>query len=124
MDNLEDKLNSVLANPQMMSQIMAMAQSLGQSDPANEPPKRQEPSFPEKPVQQTGAPMLNLHSEMLQKVFAATQQTNIDKNQQGLLRALSPFLCQSRIAKLEKAMRAAKIASFAAAALGSKGKGW
>lgn len=124
MDNLEEKLNSVLANPQMMSQIMAMAQSLGQSNQTNDPPQKQESTFTEKPVQQATAPMLNLDSDMLQKVFAATQQTSIDKNQQGLLRALSPFLCQSRITKLEKAMRAAKIASFAAAALGSKGKGW
>lgn len=124
MDNLEDKLNSVLANPQMMSQIMAMAQSLGQANQTNDPPQKQEPAFSEKPVQQASTPLLNLDSDMLQKVFAATQQTSIDKNQQGLLRALSPFLCQSRITKLEKAMRAAKIASFAAAALGSKGKGW
>ena len=124
MDNLEDKLNSVLANPQMMSQIMAMAQSLGQSNPANEPLKKQEPIPQEKPIQQVSAPTLNLDSDMLQKVFAATQQPNIDKTQQGLLRALSPYLCQSRITKLEKAMRAAKIAGFAAAALNSKGKGW
>ena len=124
MDNLEEKLNSVLANPQMMSQIMAMAQSLGQSNHSDEPPQKQEPAFTEKTAQATGVPPLNLDSDMLQKVFAATQQTGIDKNQQGLLRALSPFLCQSRITKLEKAMRAAKIASFAAAALSSKGKGW
>ena len=124
MDNLEEKLNSVLANPQMMSQIMAMAQSLGQSTQTSEPSQKQESIFTEKPVQQASAPILNLDSDMLQKIFAATQQTSIDKNQQKLLRALSPFLCQSRITKLEKAMRAAKIASFAAAALNSKGNGW
>ena len=124
MDNLEENLNSVLANPKMMSQIMAMAQSLGQSTQTSEPSQKQESIFTEKPVQQASAPMLNLDSDMLQKIFAATQQTSIDKNQQKLLRALSPFLCQSRITKLEKAMRAAKIASFAAAALNSKGNGW
>lgn len=124
MENLEDKLNSVLANPQMMSQIMAMAQSLGQSS-QNSEPTTQESNIPDKTAQQTqGSTMLNLDSDTLQKIFAATQQTGIDKNQQGLLRALSPYLCQSRIVKLEKAMRAAKIAGFAATALGSKGKGW
>ena len=124
MENLEDKLNSVLANPQMMSQIMAMAQSLGQSN-QNSEPTTQESNIPDKTAQQTqGSTMLNLDSDTLQKIFAATQQTGIDKNQQGLLRALSPYLCQSRIVKLEKAMRAAKIAGFAATALGSKGKGW
>lgn len=124
MENLEDKLNSVLANPQMMSQIMAMAQSLGQSS-QNSEPTTQESNNPDKTAQQTqGSTMLNLDSDTLQKIFAATQQTGIDKNQQGLLRALTPYLCQSRIVKLEKAMRAAKIAGFAATALGSKGKGW
>ncbi|MBO5891745.1 MAG: hypothetical protein J6Q30_03425 [Oscillospiraceae bacterium] len=124
MDNFEDKLNSVLANPQMMSQIMAMAQSLGQSNQGSEAPPHQEPSGSEKVTQQVGPSMFNLDSDALQKIFSATQQTGIDKNQQGLLRALSPYLCQSRISKLEKAMRAAKIAGFAAAALNSKGKGW
>lgn len=125
MENFEDKLNSVLANPQMMSQIMAMAQSLRQSNQSNEPSPVQEPTSGEKAPQQSGnAPMLNLDSDTIQKIFTATQQTGIDKNQQGLLRALTPYLCQTRIAKLEKAMRAAKIAGFAATALGSKGKGW
>ena len=124
MDNLEEKLNSVLTNPQMMSQIMAMAQSLGQSNQTAEQQPNPESSIPDKQHQTLGASMLNLDSDMLQKVFSATQQTSIDKNQQGLLRALSPYLCQNRIIKLEKAMRAAKIAGFAAAALNSKGKGW
>lgn len=123
MDNLEEKLNSVLANPQMMSQIMAMAQSLGQTNPSSETSPQESPPQ-EKAAHTGGAPGLNLDSDLLQKVFAATQQTSIDRNQQGLLKALSPYLCQSRISKLEKAMRAAKIAGFAAAALNSKGKGW
>ena len=124
MDNLEEQLNSVLANPQMMSQIMAMAQSLGQSNQSKEAPPYQEPHIPDKAPQQSTQGMLNLDSDTLQKIFAATKQTGIDKNQQGLLRALSPYLCQSRIIKLEKAMRAAKIAGFAATALNGKGKGW
>ena len=125
MDNFEDKLNSVLANPQMMSQIMAMAQSLGQSNQSAEPSSAQETTSGEKIAQQPGgSPMFNIDSDTIQKIFTATQQTGIDKNQQGLLRALTPYLCQSRITKLEKAMRAAKIAGFAATALGSTGKGW
>ena len=124
MDNLEEKLNSVLANPQMMSQIMAMAQSLGQSSQTAEQQPNPESSISDKPHQHAVASMLNLDSDTLQKVFSATKQTSIDKNQQGLLRALSPYLCQNRITKLEKAMRAAKIAGFAAAALNCKGKGW
>lgn len=122
MENIEDKLNSILSNPQMMSQLMSMAKALGQNQTEQNsqpsPPKAQESS------QQVGVPpSLNLDGDMLRKIISATQQTGIDKNQQGLLRALGPYLCQSRISKLEKAMRAAKIAGFAAAALNSNGKG-
>ena len=120
MDNLEDQLSSVLSNPQMMSQIMAMAQSLGQSNQGTEASQLQTQTSKEHKQQNVPGAMLNLDSDMLQKIFSATQQTSIDKDQQGLLRALSPFLCQNRIAKLEKAMRAAKIAGFAAAALSVK----
>ena len=45
----------------------------------------------------------------------------VDQEQQELLHALSPFLSQSRIGKLERAMRAAKMAGFASALLKSGG---
>jgi len=49
-----------------------------------------------------------------------SRQGSIDKNQQALLRALSPYLSRQRIKKLENAMRAAKMAGFAASALNAK----
>jgi hypothetical protein len=47
------------------------------------------------------------------------QKGTIDHNQQGLLKALTPYLSQARISKLEKAMRAAKMAQFATVLLNS-----
>ena len=45
MDSMEEKLNSVLANPDMMRQIMQMAQTLGKSpEPAGESEPIPEPS--------------------------------------------------------------------------------
>lgn len=124
MENMEDKLNSILSNPQMMSQLMSMAQALGQnSSVANQVSQAAQPKAQEASQQTPSPSAMNLDSDMLRKIISATQQTGIDKNQQGLLRALGPYLCQSRISKLEKAMRAAKIAGFAAAALNSSGKG-
>ena len=38
MDELEDKIGAVLGNPQLMQQIMSMAQALGQSSPEPPPP--------------------------------------------------------------------------------------
>ena len=125
MDNMEEKLNSILGNPQMMSQIMSMAQTLGQSQgqpPPPDPPSQAQ-QIPDLPHQGNSSSTPGIDTEMLRKIFTATQQTGIDKNQQGLLKALGPYLSRGRIMKLEKAMRAAKIAGFAASALGSTGKG-
>ena len=117
MAEMEDRLNSILGNPQMMQQIMAMAQSLGQTQ--GEPP-RQEESKPEPPPQQPQMPSGN-ELAMMQKLFGMARQSGIDKNQQTLLKALGPYLSRERISKLEKAMRAAKMAGLASSVLGSSG---
>ena len=110
MDQMEDKLNSILGNPQMMQQIMSMAQALGASSP--EQPR-------EAPPPPNQAPPLGLDVGTMQKLLGIARQSGIDKNQQALLKALAPYLSRERIAKLEKAMRAAKIAALASTALGS-----
>ena len=111
MDQMEDKLNSILGNPQMMQQIMSMAQALGASSP--EQPREAPPPPPNQ------APPLGLDVGTMQKLLGIARQSGIDKNQQALLKALAPYLSRERIAKLEKAMRAAKIAALASTALGS-----
>lgn len=117
---MEDKLSTILANPQLMSQIMSMAQSLGQSQPATPQDAPPPPPPPQEPIMsKTGFNLSGTDGEMLRKIVSATQQTGVDRNQMGLLKALGPYLSRNRIVKLEKAMRAARIASFAAAALGS-----
>mgnify|MGYP003533750614 CR=1 FL=1 len=105
MEGLEEKLSAVLSNPQMMQQLMSMAQSLGAAPPSPEPP----PAPPQMP---------NLDLGMLQKVSGIAKQSSIDPDQQTLLHALSPYLSGDRIGRLEKAMRAAKMAKFASAFLG------
>lgn len=113
MDQMEDKLNSILGNPQMMQQIMSMAQALGagtQEQPKEEPPP---------PPNNMASP--GFDAATMQKLFGIARQSGIDKHQQALLNALSPYLSRERIAKLEKAMRAAKIAALASTALGSDG---
>ena len=107
MDNMEEKLGSILNNPQMMQQIMTMAQALGQSAPAPEPPP------------QESAPALDIDPAAIQKMVSLAGQANIDQNQRALLRALGPYLSQSRLQKLEKAMRAAKLAGLASSAISS-----
>ena len=117
MDEMEQKLNSILGNPEMMSQIMNMAQALGgkgEPEPAAEPVS----APPSNPLQ--GA-LGGIDPGTIQKIVGIAQQAGIDRNQQNLLKALRPYLSEHRIIKLEKAMRAAKIAGVATTALGGAG---
>ena len=109
MSELEEKLNQVLANPQMMQQIMALAQSIGTSSSQGEsPPEPKTEPAPAMPQMDLG---------MIQKVAGMASGTSLDANQRALLRALGPYISQDRVGKLEKAMRAAKMAAFASALL-------
>ena len=109
MSELEDKLNTLLSNPQLMQQIASMAQSMGNVAP---PPQTET-----KPVQTP--PNIDLRN--LQDIFQAANQGGVDHNQQALLHALSPYLSSARIQKLERAMRAAKMAGMASLFLNSGG---
>ncbi len=111
MDEMENKLGSILGNPEMMSKIMALAQSFEQ--PENPPPPQQS----EPPPQAESIPGLDINT--IAKLSGLMQRTGVDKNQQGLLRALTPYLTQTRIQKLERAMRAAKMASMASSLFGN-----
>ena len=111
MDDMEQKLNAILGNPEMMSQLMAMAQSMGQQQDQETATPASAPSIPSLPA--------GLDMQTLQKVASIAAQSGIDKHQQALLVALGPYLNHDRIVKLEKAMRAAKMASLATTVLGS-----
>ena len=105
MDGMEEKLGAILANPQMMQQIMALAQSMGSQSPPLEPPPKQEGPDP----------------AMMQKMMTALQSSGVDAHQRALLSALKPYLTRDRISRLERAMRAAKLAGMATAFLGGGG---
>ena len=111
MDEMESKLGAILGNPDMMAQIMAMAQKLGGDAPPSPPPQPQQPMMPKLPD--------GLDMGMLMKIAGMANSANIDGNQKALLIALRPYLVQERIGKLEKAMRAAKLAGMASSILGS-----
>ena len=116
MDDMQSKLDAILGNPQMMQQIMAMAQTMGQQ-PQDAPQQQESPQ----PKQEMLAMAALPDAAMLQRIAGLARQAGVDKNQQALLKALSPYLSRERIGKLEKAMRAAKIAGIAATALGGSG---
>lgn len=109
MAEMEEKLQSVLNNPHLMQQIMSMAQSMGQSQ--NPKPEQDSP----------GAKLPDFDPALLQKLSGLAGQSSIDRDQQALLKALHPYLPRTRVQKLEKAMRAAKMARMASAFLNAGG---
>lgn len=109
MDNLEEKLNGLLADPAAMQKLMAMAKSLSASMPQenNSGPVSNEFPLPD--------------PAMLQKLTGLMGQSGIDSQQKNLLHALQPYLSNHRLQKLEHAMQAAKMARLAASFLGQQG---
>lgn len=110
MDDLEAKLGSILGNPDMMAQIMSMAQKMG-GNQESAPPPSPPPSAPTLPE--------GLDIGMLTKIAGIAGSAGVDQNQKTLLLALKPYLSLDRINKLEKAMRAAKLAGVTTSLLGS-----
>lgn len=108
MEGMEEKLNSILGDPEMMGRIMDMARSLSAPQ---EPPQKQI----------VNEPPAMLDPAMLKTIASMAGKAGIDGQQQALLKALTPYLSHERIAKLEKAMRAAKLAGMATSFLGSGG---
>lgn len=101
---MEEKLGAILNNPQLMQQIMTMAQTLGQQN-----------------TQKETAPQTEIDPKLLGQFSGFAKQNQTTGEEQALLQALCPYLRTERIHKLEKAMRAAKIAKFATGFLNSGG---
>lgn len=113
MSEMEEKLGAILSNPQMMQQIMSMAQAMNASAPPQDPPQRSQ--------EMAASPQLPMDPRMLQSLAGMAQRSGVDQNQQTLLKALRPYLSQNRVSKLERAMRAAKMAGLASSFLNAGG---
>lgn len=106
MDDLDSKLESILGNPQIMEQIINIAGQVGGNANA--------PSQDSKQTEQTAsAPAPIIDSGGLRNLSNLLGNTSIDKNQQALIRALSPYVGAQKTGKLERAMQAAKMAQMA-----------
>ena len=106
MDDIESKLGSILNNPEMMGRILQMAQNLGAQAPPPEPPAPEPPPVPE------------IDFATIQKLSGLMGSTGVDPRQKALLDALRAYISTERVRKLERAMRAAKLAGMATTFLG------
>ncbi len=103
MDDMEEKLGAILNDPKMMQNIMAMAQSFQKGEPT---PPCKEPAGPE------------IDLKMVKNLSRLAGQSRIEPREQALLRALGAYLSRERIQKLERAMKAARLAKLASGVLG------
>lgn len=107
MDDLTQKLSAVMNDPKMMEQIMALAKSMNEGGEEKGSPPGGESS-----------PIPDIDISLFKKISGIAGKGQIDKNQQNLLHALTPYLSRNRIQRLEKAMKAAKMAGIATALIG------
>ena len=109
MEDLQAQMNAILNDGQMMQTIMGLAQSLSQQPTAQAPPQAAPPQNP----------LEGIDLGLIQKISGFARESNIDPHQRSLLDALGHYLDKRRIGKLERAMRAAKMAGVATKFLGS-----
>lgn len=120
MSEFEEKLESILGNPQAMEQIMSLAQSLGAGSSSTPPPcdakPQSEPSVPSSLLDSLGIGQLDPKLITGVAQLLAKSQSN-DDERVALLQALRPFVKEQRYAKLDKAIQIARLSRLIRMAL-------
>lgn len=126
MAQFEEKLNAILNDPQAMSRILSIAQSLDGSKGQSEEPQTApaaEPVPAESIQPAPDPPSLDLDPRLMaagMQALAAWQGP--EDSRTALLQALRPFLKPERHGKLDKALRITRLSKVVRAALdGLKG---
>ncbi len=115
MAEFEEKLNNILSNPEAMSQIMQLAQSLGGGgEPPPSAPPPPQPSAPPPPG--GGGDLLSslaggLDPKWISRLLPLLQELGgqRDSNARNLLYALRPYLKSERQDKIERALQLARL---------------
>lgn len=110
MAEFEDKLNSILSNPELMGQIMSMAGAMNQQQ-----------SPPPPPPPQAGLGSIPFDPGAMTSMMQMLKATQLEPRQRNLIQALRGFVPDDRLVRLEKAMQASLIAKFASAAMNQGG---
>ncbi len=125
MSEFEDKLQSILGNPDAMNQIMSIAQSLSGSSPSEgEFMSPQDIPEDSNNAEATFSSLGNLDPRLLQIGMRLLSEYNsTDDKKIALLHALQPFLTEERYAKVDQAVHIAKLAHVIRVALDAFRKG-
>ena len=96
MDGLEDKLNSILSDPEAMSRIAGMAKSLMGGGEEDAPRESDE--------------------GLVRRALGLMRGRALSSDESALLGALRPFLSAERQRRLDRALKIARVASLASLA--------
>ena len=109
MAEFDDKLNSILSNPDAMAQIMQLAQSFS-GEPSPPPPSQPSPPPPQNSVNPLSA-LGNLDPKVITRLLPLIQELggSQDSNARALLHALSPNLKPERQQKVDRALQLARL---------------
>jgi len=108
MDDLSNKINQILNDPEQLQQVMELAKTMGFPPP-------QESSEPDTPSIMEAMPeMLSGISQLLQ------QSQQLNEKQEALFQALRPYLKPGRQLKLDRALQLARLSHIAEAAIRSQ----
>ena len=111
MGELEERLNSILSDPEQMRRISSLAQTLMGGEAGGDAP-------PSAPRQEAGSG--DGLSGALGSLLAPRESSG---DRTALLEALKPWLSEKRRRKLSRAMRLAQMAGLARIAMGEAGNG-
>ena len=119
MSEFEDKLQSILGNPDAMSQIMSLAQSIGgpSSDESAPPDPEEEPASPFSMLGDLDPRLLQVGMRLLSEYNAG------DDRKTALLTALRPFVKEERYSKVDQAIQIAKLSRVIRVAIDAFRKG-
>ena len=113
MAEFDEKLNNILSNPEAMSQIMQLAQSLGGGQASAPPPQQQPPAWNPPPG---GGDLLSslaggMDAGLVSRLLPLIQELGgqRDSNARNLLYALRPYLRNDRQEKVERALQLARL---------------
>lgn len=125
MSELEDKLGAILSNQDAMSQIMALAQSLGggEAQGSADPPPPSAPAQSQEPPQESGdivSALGKLDPRLISMAMRLAGEYNSNSDDRAaLLNALRPFVKAERYAKLDKAIQISRLTRVIRIALDS-----
>ena len=141
MADLSAILQQAMANPQIMNQVAALAQSLGLQNgqaasaplpegisPVSPASEQAAPAFSGGAVPQFHMPTMDTFPQpdprqLMGTLLQMSQRMGGDERQQALIQALKPFIRPERARKLERAIQIARMSRLAGQALGNVSKG-